>query len=161
MKHRVAALAGLALAIGLAVPANASTQDRFTIDDVVIDTFSCGVIETTAIHGDGTAWFDADGNLTVVSIHFRYDGTFVDPASGRTIYQTARQNVTDQGDRIVTRGQGTFLRLPGEGVVMYDVGRLVLDPADGATLKVTPHVITFDDPTAAARADEAVCGMFD
>ena len=161
MKHRVAALSGLALALGLALPASASTQDRFTIDDVIVDTFSCGVVVTTAIHGDGSAWFDADGNLIVVSIHFRYDGTFADPATGRTIHQTARQNVTDRGDRIATRGQGTFLRLPGEGVVMYDVGRLVFDPADGATLKATPHVISFDDPTAAAKADAAVCGMFD
>ena len=160
MRHGLAALGGLVLALGLAVPAVARTTERFTIDDVIQKEYSCGVVETTQIHGDGAAAFDDDGSWLVDHIRFRYTGAFVDPATGRVIEQHARQNITITASEITTRGQGIFLRLAGEGVVLHDVGRLVFDPADESTLFATPKVLVFD-AALDAKVDAAVCSMFD
>jgi hypothetical protein len=160
MRHGSAALGGLVLALSLAVPAAARTTERFTIDDVLEKEYSCGVVETTQIHGEGTASFAADGSWLGDSIRFWYSGEFVDPATGRVIEQHARQNVTVTPSEVTTRGQGIFLRLAGEGVVMHDVGRLVFDPADQSTLFATPKVLAFGGDFD-AKIDAAVCSMFD
>lgn len=153
--------AALALAVSIAGPASANTRDRFTIDDVIENTYSCGVVETTHVLGRGTASFDADGNWLGTTIHFTYDGTFTDPATGRSIPERSSQTVTENDGLIATRGQGIFLRVAGEGVVLHDVGRLVFDPSDGSTVSATPKVIPFDDPDIGAKIDAAVCSMFD
>ncbi|HEX5014137.1 MAG TPA: hypothetical protein VFV72_08245 [Candidatus Limnocylindrales bacterium] len=161
MKRRLAGLAGIALALGAALPAAANTQDRFVIDDVVERDYSCAVHETTLIHGVGTAQLDGDGNFLFVSIQFTYRGTFTDPATGRTITQTGRQHFSDDGSTMNLVGQGTFLRMKGEGVVLHDVGRLVANLADGTTISATPKVLRIDDADVPARIDAAICGMFD
>lgn len=161
MRRQVAGLAGLTLALALAAPAAALTSERFAFDDVLVNVYSCGVVETTHVHGDGTSWFAADGSWQSDTIHFRYAGRFEDPATGTVIEQKGRQTLTIDAVDIASRGQGVFLRLGGEGVVLHDVGRLVFDPGDGSTLHATPKVIPFDDPESAARIDAAVCSMFD
>lgn len=160
MRNGLATFGGLVLALGLAIPAAARTTERFTIDDVIEKEYSCGVVETTQVHGEGTASFAGDGSWTSDFIRFRYSGEFVDPATGRVIEQHARQNLTITASEIAGRGQGTFLRLAGEGVVMHDVGRLVFDPADGSTFFATPKVLVFD-AALDAKVDAAVCSMFD
>lgn len=161
MRYRAATIGGIALAIGLAVPASAQTHERFTIDDEFEKSYSCGVVETTQVHGDATAYFAADGSWRSTTIHFQYEGRFVDPATGDVIEQRARQNLTERAGEVSTRGQGIFLRLHGEGVVLHDVGRLVFDPTDGSTSFASAKVLAFDDPEAEARIDAAVCSLFD
>ena len=156
-----AGLAALALAGTMVATATASTHTRFTINDTVAHEYSCGVIETTRIVGRATASFDGEGTWVGTSIHFVYDGTFTDPASGRVITQSAHQNVTEADGFVTMRGQGFFLRMAGEGVVLHDVGRLQFDPGDGSTLSATPKVLRIDDPDIDAISDAAVCGMFD
>ena len=160
MRVRIAGSTGLVLAMAIALPAAAATQNRFTVDDVIENVYSCGVVEVTQIHGDGLARWSGD-TLESVSIHFVYDGLFTDPATGRQIGELSHQNVTERDGTIATRGQGIFLRAAGAGVVLHDVGRLVFDPSDGSTRSATPKVITFDDAAVAARVDAAVCSMFD
>ncbi|TMF37892.1 MAG: hypothetical protein E6I26_06950 [Chloroflexi bacterium] len=154
-------VAGLCLAAALAAPVAANSQLRFTIDDTSVLTHSCGVVETTRIYGRGTASFDVDGTWVGTAIHLTYTGIFTDPATGRTITQVDHQNVTEADGVITMRGQGAFIRLGGEGVLLHDVGRLVFDPSDGSTVSATPKVLTFDDPDAAAKVEAAVCSMFD
>jgi len=151
----------LSLALGLAGAAAANTSDTFVINDLIERTYGCGVVETTQIVGRGTARFDGDGNWLSTSIHLTYDGTFTDPATGRTIPERSSQNITEKDGLIATRGQGTFLRVAGEGIVLHDVGRLVFDPIDGSTVSATPKVIPFDEVDIGAKIDAAVCGMFD
>lgn len=160
MRSLVAGSAAVVLALAMAVPAAAATQDRFTVDDVIQNEYSCGVVEVTKVHGDGMRLWDGD-TLLSISIHFQYDGVFTDPSTGRTITARSHQNVTNRDMIITTRGQGIFLRVGGQGVVFHDVGRLVFDPWDGTTLSATPKVLPFDDPTAGDRIDAAVCSMFD
>ena len=105
--------------------------------------------------------FDVDGTWVGTAIHLTYTGIFTDPATGRTITQVDHQNVTEADGVITMRGQGAFIRLGGEGVLLHDVGRLVFDPSDGSTVSATPKVLTFDDPDAAAKVEAAVCSMFD
>src|SRR5439155_5451277 len=154
-------VAGVCLAAALAAPVAANSQLRFTIDDTSVLTHSCGVVETTRIYGRGTASFDVDGTWVGTAIHLTYTGIFTDPATGRTITQVDHQNVTEADGVITMRGQGAFIRLGGEGVLLHDVGRLVFDPSDGSTVSATPKVLTFDDPDAAAKVEAAVCSMFD
>jgi hypothetical protein len=161
MRHTLAGFAGLILALAVAVPAAANSTDRFSFDDVIHNEYSCGVLETTHVHGDGTASFDADGTWLSTTIRFRYDGLFADPATGATIAATGRQILTEQAGSIVLRGQGIFIRVPGKGVVNYDVGRLVFDLPDGTTTFASAKVVPFDDPDASARVDAAVCSLFD
>jgi hypothetical protein len=161
MRHALAGFAGLILAVAVAVPVAANSTDRFSFDDVMHREYSCGVLETTHVHGDGTAYFGADGTWLSTAIRFRYDGVFADPATGTTIGATGRQILAEQAGSIALRGQGTFIRVPGQGVVNLDVGRLVFDLADGTTTFASAKVVTFDDPDAMDRLDAAVCSLFD
>jgi len=153
-------LTALCLAAGVTGPVAANTRDTFTIADVAQRVYSCGVVETTTITGRGIASFDTDGTWISTLIQFTFDGTFTDPSTGRTIHQTSRQVLSEKGGIVALRGQGLFLRLPGEGVVLLDVGRLVVDVNDGSTQFATPKALRIDDPDAGATADAAVCGMF-
>ncbi len=164
MYRRRPALAGLALAaaaVAVAVaPASANTTERFNFADTIVDRYSCSVTLTTNVQGDGTAHFASDGTWLSALIRVQYQGVVANPATGETIELTGRQIVTDAPGSVTSRGQGMFIRVPGKGVVLQDVGRLVFDPADGSTLAASAHVIRFDDPTAAARIDAAVCSLF-
>jgi hypothetical protein len=155
------AVAGLLLAHAVAGPVSANTTGRFSFDDVIVDTSSCGVVLTTQVHGDVTAHIANDGTWLVSQIKIRYAGVAVDPATGRTLHLPARQNVMERPDAIATSGQGIFIRVPGQGVLLLDVGHLVFDPTDGSTINASAHVIAFDDPTLEARIDEALCSLFD
>ena len=161
MRHTLAGFAGLILAVAVAVPVAANSTDRFSFDDVIHREYSCGVLETTQVYGDGTAYFGADGTWLSTSIRFRYDGLFADPATGTTINAKGRQILTEQAGTIVLRGQGMFIRVPGQGVVSHDVGRLVFELPDGTTTFASAKVIPFDDADAPARVDAAVCSLFD
>lgn len=161
MRHTLAGFAGLILTLAVAVPVAANSTDRFSFDDVIHNEYSCGVLETTQVYGDGTAYFGADGTWLSTTIRFRYDGLFADPATGVTIAAKGRQILTEQAGTVVLRGQGTFIRVPREGVVNHDVGRLVLDLPDGTTTFASAKVVPFDDPEASARVDAAVCSLFD
>ena len=156
----LAAVAALGLVAALAGPVAANTRERFTIDDLVEHEYSCGVVERTRIQGAGAASFAGDGTWLGTSIHFAYDGTFTDPATGRVVVESGRQTVTEADGLITMTGRGFFLRLAGEGVVLHDVGRLVFAEADGSTRFATPKVLRVDDPEVDSVTDAAVCGMF-
>jgi hypothetical protein len=160
MRHTLAGFAGLILAVAVAVPVAANSTDRFSFDDVLHREYSCGVLETTQVYGEGTAYFGADGTWLSTTIRFRYDGLFTDSATGAMITAKGRQILSEQAGTIILRGQGTFIRVPGEGVVNFDVGRLVFDLRDGTTTFASAKVIPFDDPDAPARVDAAVCSLF-
>lgn len=161
MRHLGAGLVGVLLAFAIAVPAAANTTDRFSFSDTLVDSYSCGVVVTTEVVADGSVSFAKDGTWLSTSIRLRYLGEALDPATGQTIELTGRQIVTERPGEVAMRGQGTFIRVAGEGTVLMDVGRLVFDPSSHSTLSASAQVIRFDDPTARARTDAAVCSLFD
>ena len=161
MRRHLMAITGLLAALALAGPVSANTTERFSFQDVIVDEATCGVVLTTQVSGDVTAHIANDGTWRFSQIKIRYSGVAVDPATGRTLQLPARQNIHERPDVIATSGQGIFIRVPGQGVVLHDNGHLVFDPGDGSTIKASAHVITFDDPTFEARLDAALCSLFD
>ena len=161
MRHRHPLVAGLLLAAAIVSPAAASGVMRDSFTEVLVERYSCGVVVTTTVHADAAIHVAPDGSPGSIQLRFRYDGEAVDPDTGATIALQGRQIVTDEAGIIALRGQGMFLRLAGRGVVLHDVGRLVVDARTGETLAASARVLPFDDPTAAARVDAAVCSLFD
>jgi hypothetical protein len=159
--RRIAIIAATAL-VGLALAAPAAANETFRWTDTRdIDTvFSCGVVEDTVATIDGTAYFAADGTWLKDIIRFSYAASYTDPATGVTISYRTRQVVEANPENIVLRAQGTFVRAGGAGAVSLDVGRLVIDPADGSTIFKSAKAIAFDDPTVIDRYDEAICSLF-
>lgn len=161
MHRRLIAIAGLLLALAIAAPVSAATTDRFSFEEQIVDSYTCGVVVTTRVIADGTAHLGADGSWRFTTIRFRYWGQAVQTATGRTIPLTGRQILMERPDQVALIGQGSFIRLAGEGVLLGDVGRLVFDPSDGSTIAASAHVLRFDDPDARARLDAAICSLFD
>jgi hypothetical protein len=161
MHRRLIAAVSLLVALGAAGPVSANTMERFSFEDVIVATSTCGVVLTTQVSGEGTAHLGNDGGWRFSQIKIRYAGVAVDSTTGRTMNLPARQNVIDRGEVIATSGQGTFIRVPGQGALLHDTGHLVFDPGDGSTIKASAHVIPFDDPAVEAMLDEALCSLFD
>jgi hypothetical protein len=161
MQRRIAAMTGLIAALALAGPASANTIERFPFQEEFVDTASCGVVLTTQISGDVASHFGNDGTWRFTQVKIRYAGVALDTATGATLELPARQNILDSGDVVATSGQGIFIRLAGEGVLLHDNGHLLFNPGDGSTIMASAKVVPFDDPTLAARIDEALCSLFD
>jgi hypothetical protein len=159
--RRIASIAASAIVgLALAAPAAANETFRWTDTHDISNVFTCGVVEDTAAMIEGTAYFAADGTWLKDIIRFSYVASYTDPATGVTISYRTRQVVEANPENIVLRGQGTFVRVGGAGAVSLDVGRLVIDPADGSTIFRSAKVIAFDDPTVFDRYDEAICSLF-
>jgi hypothetical protein len=156
-----ASLAAVALAASLSGTALAGTTDRFEDNFVITKTYTCGVVETTEVSLVGTAHLADNGTWTRTLVRLDFDGVLTDPATGEQVDLKGRQLVSEAPGQFTLTAQGTFIRVPGSGVVLHDVGRLVVDLADGSTLFSSAKVIAFDDPDAQATSDAAVCGLFD
>ena len=151
----------LALAVlALAGPAAANESVRWTDTHEIGNTFSCGVVEDTTAVIEGTAFFAADGTWLKDIIRFAYHASYTDPGTGETVAYRTRQVVEADPDDVVFRGQGIFVRVAGEGAVLLDVGRLVINPADGSTVFKSANALALDDPTVFDRYDAAICSLF-
>lgn len=151
-------LTTLILAVGaMPVMAGGSRSVRFEFSDQYVVEHACGVVESTAVDGKGTAYFDASGTWLRDIVNLSYRGVFTGP--GGSLTATARQVVEFTPDHVTARGQGTFIHGGHIGVLVYDVGRLVFDPSDGSTYFVTPKAIAFDDPGAFETVDQALCDL--
>jgi hypothetical protein len=154
-------MAGAVLAALLvAAPAAAIESVRWTDSHDIDNTFTCGVVEDTTATIDGTAYFAADGTWIKDILRFSYVATYTDPATGQTIAYTTRQVVEGTPENLTFLGQGLFVRAPGSGAVLLDVGRLTIDPSDGSTVFASANVLALDDPTVPDRYDAAICSLF-
>jgi hypothetical protein len=160
-KPRYLVIVGLvAGALFSAAPVAANETVRWTDTHDIDMTYSCGVIEDTTATIDGTAYFAADGTWLKDIIRFSYAASYTDPLSLRTVeFRTTQVVIADPGT-IELLGQGVFIRVPVQGVVLLDVGRLAFDPSDGSTVFETASVLSFEDPTVPGRIDSAVCSLF-
>ena len=138
----------------------ASSTVRWTDSHDIGNSFSCGVVEDTTAWIDGTAYFAADGTWLKDVLRFSYFASYSDPATGRTIESRTRQTVLADPEALTFVGQGLFVRAPGAGAVMLDVGRLTVDRTDGSTTFKSANAVAIDDPTAFDRYDTAICGLF-
>lgn len=160
MRRSLVIAASALAALALAAPAAANEVVRWTDAHEIGNTFTCGVVEDTTAMLEGTTFFASDGTWLKDIIRFSYDASYANPATGKVISYRTRQVVEANPDNIVLRGQGVFVRAPGEGAVLLDVGRLVLNPADGSTEFKSAKALAFDDPTVFDRYDAAICSLF-
>ena len=160
--RRITIIAASALVLlAVASPVSANDTIRWTDTRDIDNVFTCGVVEETVATIEGTAYFAADGTWLKDILRFSYAASYTDPATGATISFRIRQIIGASPENIVLRAQGTFVRAGGSGAVSLDVGRLVIDPADGSTIFKSAKAITFDDPTVMDRYDTAICSLFD
>ena len=160
MRRPMVIAASALAALALAGPAAANETVRWTDTDHINNVFTCGVVEDTLVTIGGTAYFGADGTWLKDIIRFSYTVTLTDPASGATISYRTRQVAEVNPDNVVLRAQGSFVRSGGAGAVLLDVGRLVIDPADGSTIFKSAKSLALDDPTGFERYDAAICSLF-
>ena len=144
----------------VAAPVAANETLRWTDSHDITNTFSCGVVEQTTAALEGTAYFDADGAWLKDVLRFSYDASYTDPGTGKTITYTTRQVVLSHPGSLSFVGQGLFVRVPGSGAVLLDVGKLTIDPSDGSTTFKSAQALALDDPTVFERYDAAICSLF-
>ena len=159
--RRLTILATSAVAVlALAAPAAANDTVRWTDSHDIDNVFTCGVVEETVATIQGTAYFAADGTWLKDILRFSYAATYTDPATGRAVSYRTRQVAEGNPDNLVFRAQGLFVRSGGEGAVLLDVGRLVVNRDDGSTVFASANALGFDDPTVFDRYDAAICSLF-
>lgn len=118
----------------------------------------------------GKRFYDADGDL--LQRHFREDlnGTFTNPATGKSAdwvaHNTVIHDLATPGDIAsgTTRitGQQARVFVAGGGTILLDAGRIVVDEATGEILSSAgPH--HFDDYFVRGDADalQAICDALD
>jgi hypothetical protein len=162
MRRRILGLAGaLSLALVLAVPAGvaAATSEPFEFTDHRLVDHGCGIVEDVTIAARGRAYFAGDGSWQRDIIHFSYQSVIRSTLTGRSIDTKATQTLEITPDTGTMRGQGVFVRVPGVGVVVYDIGRLVFDAADGSTIFASARAIGFDDFESFEAGEAALCDL--
>ena len=149
--------AGVMLGGALPALAGGGRLVGFSWSDSYSVSHDCGIVEAATVELRGTAHFDASGAWIKDIIDFKYRATYSGP--GGSISNRSNQVGTFTPDSGTLRAQGTFIHGGHIGAVVYDVGRLVFDRADGSTLSATPKVSPLDDPGALAQIDQALCDL--
>lgn len=142
------------LALALARPAVAAQPD-FTIipvddtSEVPALTEACGF--TVLSHGEGTlkiaAHVDQAGNLTRVMLtSIRWKVSFTNAATGTTVATASPLPVTlkyesDGSVTMIRRGLLFHIGAPGEGLILQEAGKIVVDEAGNILFKAGPHPI--------------------
>ncbi len=159
-RHLISTVSALIVAAALAGPAAAGGDRsfRFSFEESYAVDHACGIVEYTTVTGRGTAFFDGSGTWLRDRILFTFDGTYVGP-SGASLDNRTVQVVDITPANLTLRGQGVFIRGGSTGVLVYDVGRLVIDGQTGAAIFATPKVIPFNDPDGLAAIDAALCDV--
>jgi hypothetical protein len=145
------------LAAALPALAGGERSVRFSWSDSYSVPHDCGIAEAATVEVRGTAHFDGSGTWIKDIVGFKYEATYSGP--GGSFSNTTNQVGTFTPATGSLRAQGTFIHGGHIGTVVYDVGRLVFDMADGSTLFATPKVIRLDDPDALAQVDQALCDL--
>ncbi len=143
------------LAQAVAMPAAAATPEHWAYTDAFDAHHACGIVEHVKANVKGTSYFDAGGAWLRDIVRYEYDSLFVSTITGHTMTSSGRQIATYTPDGLTQTAQGFFLRGKG-GVLVFDVGRLVLDWDEGTTFR-TPKSIAFDDDAAIAAFEETMC----
>jgi len=146
--RKLALLLGL-LAAPLAVAGTASAEQPQTttipISFAFVDTSSCGPSLPIATSGTGELQITtfADGRQIR---HLDSDVTL--SANGKTVTSNQTGNVfVDSGGRTIV-GTAATITVPGEGLLVLDVGKLVLDPSGAVLFEAAPHELFSHDLAA-------------
>jgi hypothetical protein len=161
MRRARVIIVGLAI-VALATAASAAgagqrTSETFTFSDPFFGSFDCGAFTATLSgHDKGrvTTWFDAAGDPINQIGHIQAIETDVNATTGKSI--DIRTDLTVHIDFVAGTTTLTGVRnlstVPGHGVVVQHVGRVVIGP-DGQPISLSGKYAEFD----AAYMDQDFC----
>jgi len=136
------AFAVASLALGTAGPAFGRAPERAHVQQSFEGVIDCGAFQDTYVDeetGDLTWYFDADGKLVRFVVHVSQYSTDVSSVTGLTLHE--RNHHTSTLDlatgQVTLDGAIVHATLPGEGVVIQDVGRLRSTVSADGTLDFT------------------------
>jgi hypothetical protein len=128
----VAATAMISLGAVAAANAGQNTRETFTFSDPFSGSFDCGTFTATfSGHDNGrvTTWFDANGEPIKEIGRIQAMETDVNESTGKSI--DVRTNLTVHMDfaagTTTLTGVRNLSTVPGRGVVVQHVGRVVVD----------------------------------
>ena len=128
-------------------------QGSFTASHVNTDIgVSCGsfqVLESATSTLRFTFFYNQDGNGTQALLHIREAGTLSNSVTGKSVPEKAAFTVTrtfaTPGDfstaTVTITGEFFKVTLPGSGLILNDVGRVVIAPDGTITFEGGPHQV--------------------
>ena len=164
MLKRVGVLAVAVFAVAVVVlPAWAVPPQRTEIaqNQVTQGTTSCGVLRWEIhLSGDRFRFFDQDGALVRVQIHINEDNVITNLTTGQTYREGPDSFMqttlfTDEGPRIVATGLAARVF----GTQLKDVGRVVINPANG-DIEFSAGQHPLRDAQEAGNVLEGFCSVF-
>ena len=170
-RSRLSVIVGVALALGAIAPSSALAAGKPEVFGPFVDTytfigFDCGDFQIE-ISGTSTTTFtvslDANGDVTRIVMRVRapYD-TLTNTTTGKYVvnrgeFQETLTPIpgTDQFEKSIS-GYRYFVNVPGEGVVLRDVGRIQYGDLEQTILlwKAGKHDIEYD-----ANLQPLFCGL--
>jgi hypothetical protein len=145
----VAVTAFLALAATGAAFAGKRTSETFEFSDPFTGSFDCGAFTATLSgHDKGrvTTWFDANGDPIKQLGRIQATETDVNPLTGKSI--DVKTSLTVHVDFVAGTTTLTGVRnlstVPGKGVVVQHVGRVVIGP-DGDPISLSGKFAEFEE----------------
>jgi hypothetical protein len=128
----IAALIGILPAVPALAGAPVITNefDVQVVDNLLLDCGSFDVIENAHITGIEKTFYNRDGDPVRSQLHFRYDGTFTNSATGKSFSDRPDPQlyVYDYAtDTLAVKGLIVSINVPGQGVVLLDAGNIIFD----------------------------------
>src|SRR5260370_27753339 len=121
--------------------------------DVNLAGVSCGsfqALESYTFNVRFTFLYNQEGNVTQIVNHVRLVGTLSNSVTGMSVPEKGDFTETDtlatpgdfSTDTLTVTGQYPTVTLPGSGLIVHDVGRLVIAPDGTITFEGGPHPLT-------------------
>jgi hypothetical protein len=153
-------LVAVSLALVSAMTVSAAEPNTQAFHDensgVVADCGGFLALADYEIDGRATTFFDNDGNPLRVQAHAVYNGTLTNSVTGLILRDPSRLTLTAslQEGTTTQAGLAFAITVPGEGIAMLDVGRLVFDAEGNVIFEGGPH--QFLD-----EGDSLICAALD
>lgn len=141
----VMVLVAVSLALVSAITASAAGPDIQAFHDegsaVVADCGGFLALADYEIDGRAITFLDNDGNPLRVQAHVAYNGTLTNSVTGLILRDPSRLTLTEnlQEGTTTQAGLAFAITVPGEGIAMLDVGRLVLNAEGNVIFEAGPH----------------------
>jgi hypothetical protein len=152
MKKRLVTI-WVMVAMLVLVPYSTAFADKPVVEPFqleIADQIDCGdfiVVQNAVVDATFTTFFDNHGNPVRLQVHVHYDGTLTNPESGASLLdRNTYMRIYDYEDDTHTFvGVIYKITIPGQGIVVQDMGRIVwtaFPGTPGATViwQAGPHI---------------------
>jgi hypothetical protein len=99
------------------------------------------VIGDFSVERDDVTFFDSSGTPIKMVIHAHFVGTLANSVTGKSLSDDGNRIITfDLPNNTVTNtGLNLKVVVPGQGIIVIDAGRIVIDAAGNITSEAGPH----------------------